>query len=158
MPSKDPVVLKRNSQKYKNSAHGRARINATKKVWARTEAGQKSIKASGKEWRKTAEYKEGQAAKSRERKFKRKQWLYGIKSKLSCSRCGYDKHPVALQFHHLNGDDKIGEINRLLYRTNASLDAVLKEMAKCTVLCANCHAIHHYEEYYNNAELRPDAV
>jgi hypothetical protein len=156
MPSKDPAVIKRAQERYRRSAHGRAKRKAAKAVWDKNNKDKKAV--NDRKWRRTPAYKAIAAKKARERKFKRKQWLYDIKSKLSCSECGYDKHPVALQFHHVNESTKLGEINRLLYRTNANLSVILAEMKKCVVLCANCHAVHHYEEYYKTVELRPDAV
>lgn len=60
-----------------------------------------------------------------------------------CSRCS-EKHPACLDFHHRDGKkDKlgnIGEIRRFSYRR------ILEEIAKCDVLCANCHRKHHWDE------------
>lgn len=56
-----------------------------------------------------------------------------------CSKCGYNDHPAALHFHHKNPKDKLHEINsnKLLTKDRN------KEIKKCTLLCANCHAIEH---------------
>jgi transposase-like protein len=55
-----------------------------------------------------------------------------------CSICGYDRYIGALQFHHLDSEAKrFGVGERGLTR---SLDAVRAEVAKCVLLCANCHA------------------
>lgn len=56
-----------------------------------------------------------------------------------CQKCGYDKHPGALQFHHL--EDKQFQLNgnSLLIKE----EKILPELAKCELLCANCHAIEH---------------
>lgn len=55
-----------------------------------------------------------------------------------CSRCGYDRYPGALQFHHLDPDEKeFGISGRGLTR---SLARVREEATKCVLLCANCHA------------------
>jgi len=55
-----------------------------------------------------------------------------------CALCGYDRHPVALQFHHLDPAEKrfslsAGGVSR-------SLDRARAEARKCILLCANCHA------------------
>jgi excisionase family DNA binding protein len=55
-----------------------------------------------------------------------------------CSICGYDRHIGALQFHHRESSEKrFGVGERGLTR---SLAAVRAEVAKCVLLCANCHA------------------
>lgn len=143
---------KRASKKYKKSTKGRARINATKKVWTATEKGQESIKASGKVWRRTAAYKATVAPKMQARRARRLAWLRDIKAKLSCSECGFE-HPAALHFHH-TGDDKTGGITELLLTGNVNLEVVKAEMAKCIVLCANCHAILHDEKHESVRALR----
>ena len=51
-----------------------------------------------------------------------------------CVDCG-EKDPLVLEFDHLG--DKSFEISRGL--RDRSWQAILAEMAKCDVLCANCH-------------------
>lgn len=53
-----------------------------------------------------------------------------------CQCCGY--HGVAKQFHHRDRSEKQYEISRLL-STNSSWRQIEQEIAKCDVLCANCH-------------------
>ncbi len=55
-----------------------------------------------------------------------------------CNICGYDKCQQALQFHHLNPEDKkFGISESGLCR---SWDKMLQEASKCILVCANCHA------------------
>ena len=58
-----------------------------------------------------------------------------------CNRCGYDEHPAALQFHHIDPTTKSFAINgnKLLLNEQRVLD----ELNKCELLCANCHAKEH---------------
>jgi len=60
-----------------------------------------------------------------------------------CIKCG-EKDPSCLDFHHRDGKiDKrgnIGEIRRY------AIPKLLEEIAKCDVLCANCHRKHHRDE------------
>ena len=52
-----------------------------------------------------------------------------------CERCGYNKSLAALQFHHKDKTKKefwIGGLNRSWKKT-------LAEVAKCELVCANCH-------------------
>lgn len=70
-----------------------------------------------------------------------------------CERCGYNKCHDALEFHHLNPDEKdfgIGCGNTYSWeRTKSELD-------KCIMLCANCHREEHFrlKPKWNQAELR----
>ena len=56
-----------------------------------------------------------------------------------CIKCGYSKSIAALQFHHINPDEKECRV------TGGSLEAALKEIKKCILLCANCHFELHEE-------------
>src|SRR4051794_33666263 len=56
----------------------------------------------------------------------------------ACALCGYDRSPVALQFHHLDPSTKdFGIADRGVARAISSARA---EVGKCVLLCANCHA------------------
>lgn len=56
----------------------------------------------------------------------------------ACVLCGFSEAPAALHFHHLDPDTKRFAIGaRGLTRSFAALQA---EVAKCILLCANCHA------------------
>ena len=55
-----------------------------------------------------------------------------------CARCGFKEHPTALHFHHLNPAEK--EFN-IAQNTGLAFSRLKAEIAKCIVLCANCHAI-----------------
>ncbi len=70
------------------------------------------------------------------------EYVQNIKSQLCCVDCG-ERHPAALQFHHLNAEDKQFNISDAV-RRGTSLDRIKKEISKCIVLCANCHLIRHY--------------
>ena len=65
-----------------------------------------------------------------------------------CTRCGYDRNLAALVWHHLEPADKKFSLD-LRALSNRSLDEVLREAAKCTVLCANCHAETHFPHLTN---------
>jgi hypothetical protein len=57
-----------------------------------------------------------------------------------CSKCGYDKEPRILNFHHTKPNKKSFTIAR---RTSGNLKMLRKEAAKCILLCANCHQEFH---------------
>ena len=54
-----------------------------------------------------------------------------------CARCGYDDHPAALQFHHL---DPATKSFTLRDGDTRALARMREEASKCVLLCANCHA------------------
>ena len=60
------------------------------------------------------------------------------KVKQGCVDCGYNKHPAALEFDHLPGVKKIKTVASLMY---SSWDVIWTEIAKCEVVCSNCHSI-----------------
>jgi DNA-binding transcriptional ArsR family regulator len=56
----------------------------------------------------------------------------------ACGLCGYDRHVGALQFHHV---DRATKDFSIAHRgVGRSLDRARSEVAKCVLLCANCHA------------------
>lgn len=71
------------------------------------------------------------------------EWLHEYKSKLKCELCGYDKHPAALDFHHI-GNDKVDGVPQVMANTK-NKERTLEEIKKCIVVCSNCHRILHYE-------------
>jgi len=57
-----------------------------------------------------------------------------------CEKCGWHGNQAALQFHHKDSAEKDFTIGNV---ANKSWDSIKKEMQKCILLCANCHAIEH---------------
>jgi len=86
--------------------------------------------------------------KSRQRHKKRRLkialWLHNYKKTLKCTKCG-ENHPATLDFHHRDPKDKIGSIAHSSC-LGWGMKKLLKEIAKCDVLCANCHRKLHYKE------------
>jgi lactate dehydrogenase-like 2-hydroxyacid dehydrogenase len=82
-----------------------------------------------------------------ERKAYGKRVLNRFKLSKGCKVCGYKKHPAALELNHREPKLKMfhlsTEANRIaLKRTTKSKIEYKEELAKCDVLCANCHRIH----------------
>jgi hypothetical protein len=62
----------------------------------------------------------------------------------SCELCG-ECAPECLHFHHIDPAKK--EITLSAAVANGwARERILAEMAKCRVLCANCHLEHHCDE------------
>ena len=61
-----------------------------------------------------------------------------------CQKCGYDKCIDALHFHHRNAEEKsFGLSQSGIYH---NWQDYLKEVEKCDLLCANCHAEEHFNQ------------
>ena len=69
-----------------------------------------------------------------------------------CSICGYNKCVNALQFHHTDPTLKTKAPTSIIHES--SLDKAIKKLQveKVIMVCANCHAEIHSEEY--NCELQ----
>ena len=64
------------------------------------------------------------------------------------NNCGYNKCNRALEFHHLDPNEKDFGISSY---TTLSWDKIKKELDKCILVCANCHREIH-DEIYNTGE------
>lgn len=63
----------------------------------------------------------------------------------SCTICGYNKNYAALDFHHINPEEK--EYNPAQLINNLyNLDDIFNELDKCQLVCANCHRELHNPE------------
>jgi hypothetical protein len=67
-----------------------------------------------------------------------RQWLREYKSHLRCERCGED-HPACLDFHHRDPEQKEVIVSKLVDQRGWGIERILREIAKCEVICANCH-------------------
>ena len=65
----------------------------------------------------------------------KQEFLQDLKSKTPCADCK-NKYPhYVMEFDHLR--DKVHEVSSL---TNNSWGKLMKEIEKCDIVCANCHA------------------
>jgi hypothetical protein len=90
-------------------------------------------------WRRNnpAEYKRQYQAE-----FERKRQILLDARAGGCIRCG-EVHPACLDFHHRNPEEKEGHIGEF---RKFGMKRLLAEIAKCDVLCANCHRKFHHDE------------
>lgn len=68
-------------------------------------------------------------------------WFRDLKSQMSCARCGED-NPVCLDFHHREPSEKTALVSQVISK-GWGKERIMEEIAKCTVLCANCHRKEH---------------
>lgn len=76
-----------------------------------------------------------------------------IKVAAGCEMCGYNEHPAALQFDHIDPSTKYITKSGIkvhpadmIKGNRYGIKTVLAEIAKCRVLCANCHAVYTHTE------------
>ena len=81
-------------------------------------------------------------------RYKVADYINNIKDNSCCSKCGYSKETHesfshrALEFHHPQ-DNKEFAIGNAVSK-GVGLERIKKEIDKCVILCARCHAeIHH---------------
>lgn len=62
-----------------------------------------------------------------------------------CTKCGYHRNLAALTWHHTDRSTKRFNLDvRAL--SNRRQEDINVELAKCVLLCANCHAEEHFPE------------
>lgn len=111
----------RNENKEKHLKHSRDwRANNPEKV-----------KKYAKKYRNSDEFKKRQQ--------ERTDLINNIKLKSGCVDCGYNKHPSALHFDHIQNNKEF----TISHNRYLDIEKILKEIEKCEVRCANCHAIKH---------------
>ena len=103
------------------ACRNRPEVKARDKAYARTK-----YAADPEIWRKGAR--------------ERRSWMAEIKVQMGCKDCGFNKYPEALEFDHLPGQDKKDTVSNLVGR-NSPKEKIFAEMAKCDLVCSNCH--HH---------------
>lgn len=69
-----------------------------------------------------------------------KQWALEYKGD-KCEKCGYNKCIEALDFHHINSEEKDFSLSDRDIKLDWEL--IKKELDKCILLCANCHREIH---------------
>lgn len=67
-----------------------------------------------------------------------------LKAERGCLYCA-ERHPAALDFHHRDKATKSENIARMCDKARTE-KAIATEIAKCDVICANCHRKLHYAE------------
>ena len=82
-------------------------------------------------------------AQKREQHRRTVAWFRKLKENRPCADCGGVFHPAAMAFDHLPGNPKVDDVSSLLGKHNRA--AILAEIAKCELVCANCHAVRSFE-------------
>lgn len=92
-----------------------------------------------RKWR--LEHRAQEQERLRNRYQERIAWYREYKKTLQCNRCP-ESHWACLEFHHNDPNQKDFTIGDAL-ATAMSKETIIEEIAKCEVLCSNCHRKEH---------------
>lgn len=84
-------------------------------------------------------------------KIERMEWTIAYKVAAGCADCGYNGHSAALDFDHRPGTKKVRDIKS---GQQLGWTALQEEIAKCDVVCANCHRIRTYNRGREEKDAR----
>ena len=79
--------------------------------------------------------------KKKIKRYETRQWFYNLKKTCCCDVCG-EKHPNCLDFHHKNEAIKDLSLSEII-PAGWTEERIKTEVAKCKVLCVNCHRKLH---------------
>lgn len=99
-----------------------------------------------------ADCKECHAGYMRKTYLKKREEIFQLKLQIKCQKCGYNRCPDALEFHHTNPEEKDYTVSQAL-RLHKSEKEIQNEINKCVVLCSNCHKEFHWREREENISL-----
>jgi hypothetical protein len=63
-----------------------------------------------------------------------------VKLERGCADCGYRAHAEALDLDHVDSAHKVDDVSRLVSK-RVAWSSLIAEIAKCDVVCANCHRV-----------------
>jgi hypothetical protein len=130
MPTKDPEKKRANNQRWYKA--NRERELEKSRQWHR-------------------ENRDASNASNRKYKQSLRDLINEYKKAGVCVRCGVGDYRI-LDFHHIDPAQKKFELNTGLKKSMGAR-ALLDEIAKCELVCANCHRLLHWEE--ENTETSP---
>lgn len=92
---------------------------------------------------KPASWKLARQKQKNDRKKVLREFVDGFKAGRSCT-CG-EGHPACLEFHHRDAGQKELEVSQAV-SDGWALEKLATEIAKCDLICSNCHRKLHYRE------------
>ena len=113
------------SRRYEASAKGKAARRLRRQSGAAAVSLRRWQATRGKQWR--------------QQRISANRAVVDSLKRAPCADCGGVFDPVCMDFDHRPGEMKRANVSYLVKQK--SLDAVLAEVAKCDVVCANCHRI-----------------
>lgn len=61
-----------------------------------------------------------------------------------CLDCGQKLPSYCMDFDHVRGEEKVTNIGAAIAKWASSPELLIKEIAKCDVVCSNCHRIRTF--------------
>lgn len=89
-----------------------------------------------------------------QRRLDRQDWVGQLKTRVGCADCGWALWARGLDLDHVWGP-KVQSVATLIAQ-GVAWQAILDEMAKCDVVCANCHRIRTWKR--SNGRTVPTSV
>lgn len=84
-------------------------------------------------------YRSKQVFNNKRNRANNREFVRQYKAAIGCLFCP-EKHEAALDLHHIDPSIKDSAVSQMLCN---SKDKIEFEIAKCVVLCSNCHRKHH---------------
>lgn len=75
--------------------------------------------------------------------YKKNRWLLDHLKNVPCTDCGRRFVPWAMDFDHVRGE-KLANVGSLVH---GPTEVLLAEVAKCEVVCSNCHRARELNRY-----------
>ncbi len=82
---------------------------------------------------------------------KMREYVQEQKSK-PCADCSHTYHYCVMDFDHRDDKTKTGDISRLYQQS--SWKRLLAEIAKCDLVCANCHRLRTFRRAYSEPKAQ----
>lgn len=89
------------------------------------------------------------SSRSREHDRRLRAWVQSQKEGIPCSECGIVFDTVVADWHHRDPSQKLFSIS-CFHRITKDKTKILEEIAKCDLVCSNCHRIKTAAEGWRN--------
>lgn len=145
---------------HKDDPEVKARRNAQNEMW-KVKAREKYL--AGRKRRRDRDRQDPQKnLELREKSYamwrRRTDELVAIANEVKSAGCIYcgETNVECLDFHHRDGEIKSFTIGKALQRSTP-LKTLLRDIAKCDIVCPNCHKEHHPPRFIDN-KTRPERL
>jgi len=78
-----------------------------------------------------------------------------LKTETPCTDCGSRFPPECMDFDHLDGEVKLNNAGTMVAH-GYSRESIMSEIAKCEIVCSNCHRIRTRKRRLKNGEGAED--
>lgn len=115
--------------------------NEAERRRAATPEGKASARERTRKWRQ--KHHEKDLARHKKRREDERKWLESVRA-TGCIKCG-ETRSGCLDFHHRDPATKEFQIGKGVLAQYAK-ERIAREIAKCDILCSNCHRQFHYDD------------